>query len=40
MGFIMADEVYICYDERDLEMAKKVCDTLEDNGLDCWLMKS
>ena len=33
----MADEVYICYDERDLEMAKKVCDTLEDNGLDCWL---
>ena len=33
----MADEVYICYDERDLEMAKKVCDTLEGNGLDCWL---
>jgi hypothetical protein len=33
----MADEVYICYDERDLEMAKQVCDNLEDNGLDCWL---
>ncbi|WP_296880705.1 toll/interleukin-1 receptor domain-containing protein [uncultured Methanobrevibacter sp.] len=33
----MAHDVYICYDERDLETAKKVCDTLEDNGLDCWL---
>lgn len=33
----MAHDVYICYDERDLETAKQVCDTLEDNGFDCWL---
>lgn len=33
----MAHDVYICYDERDLEIAKKVCDNFEDNGLDCWL---
>lgn len=33
----MAHDVYICYDERDLEKAKNVCDALEDNGLECWL---
>ena len=33
----MAHDVYICYDERDLEMAKDVCESLEDNGLECWL---
>jgi hypothetical protein len=33
----MAHDVYICYDERDLEIAKSVCDVLEDNGLECWL---
>ena len=33
----MAHDVYICYDERDLETAKNVCDALEDKGLDCWL---
>lgn len=33
----MAHDVYICYDERDLEIAKNVCDSLEDNGLECWL---
>lgn len=33
----MAHDVYICYDERDLEIAKDVCDTLEDKGLECWL---
>ncbi|WP_458454476.1 toll/interleukin-1 receptor domain-containing protein [Methanobrevibacter sp.] len=33
----MAHNVYICYDEKDLEMAKDVCETLEDNGLECWL---
>lgn len=33
----MAHDVYICYDERDLETAKQVCDTLEGNGLSCWL---
>ena len=33
----MAHDVYICYDERDLETAKSVCDVLEDNGVECWL---
>ena len=33
----MAHDVYICYDERDLEIAKDVCDSLEGNGLECWL---
>ena len=33
----MAHDVYICYDERDLDTAKYVCDELEDRGLDCWL---
>ena len=33
----MAHDVYICYDERDLEIAKDVCDSLEDSGLECWL---
>jgi hypothetical protein len=33
----MAHDVYICYDERDLEVAKNVCDALESNGLECWL---
>lgn len=36
-GFNMAHDVYICYDERDLEMAKDVCDALEDKGIRCWL---
>ena len=33
----MAHNVYVCYDEKDLEMAKDVCETLENNGLECWL---
>lgn len=33
----MAHDVYICYDERDLETAKDVCEVLENNGLECWL---
>lgn len=33
----MAHDVYICYDERDLEIAKTVCETVEDNGFECWL---
>ncbi len=33
----MAHDVYICYDEKDLEIAKDVCETLENKGLECWL---
>ena len=36
-GVNMAHNVYICYDEKDLDEAKQVCDALEGNGLDCWL---
>lgn len=33
----MAHEVYLSYDEEDLETALNVCETLEDNGLKCWM---
>lgn len=34
----MAHDVYLCYDEdKDLETALSVCETLEDNGLKCWM---
>ncbi|MBR4448557.1 toll/interleukin-1 receptor domain-containing protein [Methanobrevibacter sp.] len=33
----MAHDVYICYDERDLDVAKDVCDTLEKSRLRCWM---
>jgi len=34
----MAHDVYLCYDEdKDLETALNVCETLEDNGLKCWM---
>ena len=33
----MAHDVYICYDERDLDVAKDVCDTLENGRLRCWM---
>ena len=33
----MAHEVYICYDEKDVETAKDVCEALENNGLECWV---
>lgn len=33
----MAHDVYLCYDKNDIEMANKVCDTLEKNRLLCWL---
>ena len=36
-GFLMAHNVYICYDKNDVEMANKVCDTLEKNRIQCWL---
>ena len=32
----MAHDVYICYDERDTEIANEVCETLENNRLRCW----
>ncbi len=33
----MAHDVYLSYDEKDLETALDVCKTLEDNGLKCWM---
>lgn len=33
----MAHDVYLSYDERDLDTALDVCKTLEDNGLKCWM---
>jgi hypothetical protein len=33
----MAHDVYLGYDEDDLETALNVCETLEDNGLKCWM---
>ena len=33
----MAHDVYLSYDEKDLETAQKVCETLENNGLKCWM---
>ena len=33
----MAHDVYICYDEKDVETAKDVCAELENDGLDCWV---
>ena len=34
----MAHDIYLCYDEdNDLETALSVCETLEDNGLKCWM---
>lgn len=33
----MAHDVYLCYDEKDLDAALKVCETLEGSGLKCWM---
>lgn len=33
----MAHDVYLSYDEEDLETALNVCETLENNGLKCWM---
>ena len=33
----MVHDVYLSYDEKDLETAQKVCETLESNGLKCWM---
>lgn len=33
----MAHDVYLSYDEKDLETALNVCETLESNGLKCWM---
>ena len=33
----MAHDVYICYDEKDVETAKDVCEELENDGLECWV---
>ena len=33
----MAHDVYICYDEKDVETAKNVCEALEKDGLECWV---
>lgn len=33
----MAHDVYLSYDENDLEIAQNVCNTLESNGLKCWM---
>ena len=33
----MAHDVYLSYDETDLETALNVCETLESNGLKCWM---
>lgn len=33
----MTQDVYICYDENDQDVANKVCDVLEDNKLSCWM---
>lgn len=33
----MAHDVYLSYDEKDLESALNVCETLEANGLKCWM---
>ena len=33
----MAHDVYICYDEKDVETAKDVCEVLENDGLECWV---
>lgn len=34
---IMAHDVYLSYDEKDLDTALNVCKTLESNGLKCWM---
>jgi hypothetical protein len=31
------DNVFIAYDENDLDIAKEVCEVLEYNGLSCWI---
>ena len=33
----MAHDVYLCYDDKDLDTALNVCETLESNGLKCWM---
>lgn len=33
----MAHDVYLSYDETDLETALDVCETLENSGLKCWM---
>lgn len=33
----MAHDVYLSYDEKDLDTALNVCETLESNGLTCWM---
>lgn len=33
----MAHDVYLSYDEKDLDTALDVCETLESNGLKCWM---
>lgn len=33
----MAHDVYLSYEEKDLETALDVCETLESNGLKCWM---
>lgn len=33
----MSSDVYICYDFNDQEVANKVCNVLEKNGLSCWI---
>ena len=33
----MAHKVYVCYDKNDIEMANRICDTLEKNRISCWL---
>ena len=33
----MAHDVYLSYDERDLDTALEVCKTLESEGLKCWM---
>ncbi|WP_405292955.1 toll/interleukin-1 receptor domain-containing protein [Methanobrevibacter sp.] len=33
----MAHDVYLSYDEKDLDTALNVCETLESNGLKCWM---
>lgn len=33
----MGNDVYVCYDDNDQGIANSICNSLEGNGLDCWI---